>query len=45
MNIQNLKYALEINRKKSISKAAKSLYVAQPNLSKLSCPFFYQLHY
>lgn len=34
MNIQNLKYALEINRKKSISKAAKSLYVAQPNLSK-----------
>lgn len=34
MNIQNLKYALEIDDKRSISKAAKSLYVAQPNLSK-----------
>ncbi|MEG0805479.1 MAG: LysR family transcriptional regulator [Lachnospiraceae bacterium] len=34
MNIQNLRYALEIHKKKSISKAAKSLYVAQPNLSK-----------
>ncbi len=34
MNLQQLKYALEVLHSKSISKAAESLYVSQPFLSK-----------
>ena len=34
MNIIHLKYAVEIARTKSISKAASNLYMAQPNLSR-----------
>lgn len=34
MNLQYLKYALEISRTGSISKAAENLSVAQPNLSR-----------
>lgn len=34
MNIIHLKYAVEIARTKSISKAAENLYMAQPNLSR-----------
>ena len=34
MDIQHLKYALEIERHRSISKAAEKLYVSQPFLSK-----------
>ncbi len=34
MNILHLKYAVEIEKTKSISKAAENLYMAQPNLSR-----------
>ena len=34
MNILHLKYAVEISRTKSISKAAENLYMGQPNLSR-----------
>lgn len=34
MDIQHLKYAIEIERHRSISKAAEKLYVSQPFLSK-----------
>ena len=34
MDIRHLKYALEIERHRSISKAAEKLYVSQPFLSK-----------
>lgn len=34
MNIQHLKYAVEVEKQGSISKAADSLYMGQPNLSK-----------
>lgn len=34
MDIQHLKYAVEVERSKSISKAAEKLYVSQPFLSK-----------
>lgn len=34
MNILHLKYAVEIARTKSISKAAANLYIGQPNLSR-----------
>ena len=34
MNIQHLKYAVEIAKYGSISKASEALYVAQPNLSR-----------
>ena len=34
MNIRHLKYAVEIEKTKSISQAAKNLYMAQPNLSR-----------
>lgn len=34
MNIQYLKYAVEVAKQKSISKAAKSLFMGQPNLSR-----------
>ena len=34
MNLQDLRYALEISRTGSISKAAENLSVAQPNLSR-----------
>ncbi len=34
MNILHLKYALEVEKTESITKAAKTLYVGQPNLSK-----------
>ena len=34
MNISHLKYAVEIANTKSISKAAKNLYMGQPNLSR-----------
>ena len=34
MNFQHLKYVVEVEKVKSISKAAKNLYMGQPNLSK-----------
>lgn len=34
LNLQALKYALEVERNASISKAAEKLYMGQPNLSK-----------
>ena len=34
MNLMHLKYAVEIARTKSISKAAEVLYMGQPNLSR-----------
>ena len=34
MNIQYLKYALEVAKQKSISKASRALYMGQPNLSR-----------
>ncbi len=34
MNIDHLKYAVEIAKTKSISKAAENLYMGQPNLSR-----------
>lgn len=34
MNIQHLKYALEISKTHSLNKAADNLYMAQPNLSR-----------
>ena len=34
MNLQQLKYVVEVEREKSITAAAKKLYVSQPNLSK-----------
>lgn len=34
MNILQMKYAVEVAKKGSISKASESLYVAQPNLSR-----------
>ena len=34
MNIQYLKYAVEVSKQKSISKAAENLYMGQPNLSR-----------
>lgn len=34
MNIQHLKYATEVAKHKSISKAAKELFMGQPNLSR-----------
>ena len=34
MNIQYLKYALEVAKHKSISKAARELFMGQPNLSR-----------
>ena len=34
MNIQYLKYAVEVARIGSISRAAEELYIAQPNLSR-----------
>lgn len=34
MNLQQLKYAVEVSRSHSISRAAESLYVSQPFLSK-----------
>lgn len=34
MNVLHIKYAVEIAKTKSISKAAESLYTAQPNLSR-----------
>ena len=33
MTIQQLQYVLEISRTGSVSKAAKTLYLSQPNLS------------
>ena len=34
MNIIHLKYAVEIEKTRSISKAAENLFMAQPNLSR-----------
>lgn len=34
MKFQHLKYMIEVEREKSITRAAKNLYMAQPNLSK-----------
>ena len=34
MNILHLKYAVEIEKTRSISKAAENLFMAQPNLSR-----------
>lgn len=35
INIKHLEYILEIYRQKSINKAAKSLFISQPNLSRI----------
>lgn len=35
MDLTKFRYIVEIERRKSISKAAKELYIAQPNLSKI----------
>ena len=34
MNILHLRYAIEVERTRSISKAAENLFMGQPNLSK-----------
>ena len=34
MNILHLKYAVEVAKTRSISKAAENLYMGQPNLSR-----------
>ncbi|MDE7194471.1 MAG: LysR family transcriptional regulator, partial [Oscillospiraceae bacterium] len=34
MNILHLKYAVEVEKTRSISKAAENLYMGQPNLSR-----------
>ena len=34
MNLIHLKYAVEVEKTKSISKAAENLYMGQPNLSR-----------
>lgn len=34
MNLTHLRYALEVERTRSITKAAQNLYMGQPNLSK-----------
>ena len=34
MNTTALRYAVEVNRVRSISKAAQNLYMSQPNLSR-----------
>ncbi|MBO7254702.1 MAG: LysR family transcriptional regulator, partial [Clostridia bacterium] len=34
MNIQHLKYALEVAKASSLSKAAENLFIGQPNLSR-----------
>ena len=34
MNTLSLRYALEVNRTRSITKAAQNLYMGQPNLSR-----------
>lgn len=34
MNIQHVRYAVEVERTRSISKAAENLYIGQPNLSR-----------
>ena len=34
MNILHLKYAVEVAKAGSLSKAAEELYIAQPNLSR-----------
>ena len=34
MNIMYLKYAVEVEKARSISRAAQKLYIAQPNLSR-----------
>ncbi len=34
MNLQHLRYIIEVEKTKSISKAAENLFMAQPNLSK-----------
>ena len=34
MNLQHLKYAVEVEKTGSITQAAENLYMGQPNLSK-----------
>ena len=34
MNLTDLKYIIEIDKRGSISQTAKEIYIAQPNLSK-----------
>ena len=34
MNLQQLRYAVEVEKTSSITQAAKNLYMGQPNLSK-----------
>ena len=34
MNILHLKYAVEVEKTRSINKAAENLYMGQPNLSR-----------
>ncbi|HPR78720.1 MAG TPA: LysR family transcriptional regulator, partial [Candidatus Limiplasma sp.] len=34
MNIQHLRYAVEVEKTRSITEAAENLYMSQPNLSR-----------
>ena len=34
MNVQHLKYAMEVERVGSVTDAAENLYISQPSLSK-----------
>lgn len=45
MNLQHIRYALEVNRSGSITQAAENLYMNQPNLSKAIREFEEELGY
>lgn len=45
MNLQHLRYALEVNSTGSINQAAENLYMSQPNLSKAIKEFEKELGY
>ncbi|MDX9887747.1 MAG: LysR family transcriptional regulator [Anaerovoracaceae bacterium] len=45
MNLQHIRYALEVNRTGSITQAAENLYMNQPNLSKAIREFEEELGY
>ena len=38
MNIQHLRYAVEVEKTHSITEAAENLFMSQPNLSPLPAP-------
>ena len=45
MNLQHIRYALEVSRTGSITQAAENLYMNQPNLSKAIREFEEELGY